>query len=176
MKEAKILRSVALFFVFGITIPLLLFSCSSVKSTENNAIYHDSASTHLRKDSVNTRASVRNDTYAHDSVFRWDSIQVLIKGDTVIRDRWHHLTITKTKTVQVHDTIIGDTYHLVSDTVKVKYYVNRYKYKEKPLTWWERQKLECCGFFMGAFVVVTMLFINERRLRMNEEEKREKES
>ena len=59
-----------------------------------------------------------------------DSVLVYINGDTVIKERWHNLTTTRWKTTTKTDTIFVDIYKFLTDTVKVKYYVNRYKTKE----------------------------------------------
>lgn len=124
------LRSVAFFFVILIITPLLILSCSCAKTAQNNTVYRDSAHTSVRRDSVNQRQIHWHDTRQHDSVFKKDSVLVYIKGDTVIKERWHNLTTTRWKTTTKTDTIVGDTYVFVTDTVKVKQYVNRYKTKE----------------------------------------------
>ena len=124
------LRSVAFFFVILIITPLLILSCSCAKTAQNNTVYRDSAHTSVRRDGVNQRQIHWHDTRQHDSVFKKDSVLVYIKGDTVIKERWHNLTTTRWKTTTKTDTIVGDTYVFVTDTVKVKQYVNRYKTKE----------------------------------------------
>ena len=89
------LRSVALFLAMLIITPLLIFGCSCAKTAQNNTIYHDSAYTSVMLDSVNQRQSHWQDTKQHDSVFRQDSVLVYIKGDTIIKERWHNLTTTR---------------------------------------------------------------------------------
>ena len=120
----------ALFFVILIITPLLTFGCSCAKTAKNNTVYHDIAHTSVRRDSVNQRQIHCQDTQQQDSVFMQDSVLVYINGDTVIKERWHNLTTTMWKTTTKTDTIVGDTYVFVTDTVKVKQYVNRYKTKE----------------------------------------------
>lgn len=110
--------------------PLLIFGCSCAKTAKNNTVYHDSAHTIVRLDSVNQRQIHLQDIQQHDSVFKHDSVLVYIKGDTVIKERWHNLTTTRWKTTTKTDTIVFDIYKFVTDTVRVKYYVNRYKTKE----------------------------------------------
>ena len=83
---------------------------------------------------------------------------VYIKGDTVIKERWHNLTTTSWKTTNKTDTIVRDTYVLVTDTIKVKYYVNRYKTKEveKPVGTWHKIRLfagDCVLLFLAIFAV-----------------------
>lgn len=157
-RKGRNLRSVALFFAVLIITPLLILGCSCAKSAANNTIYRDSAHTSTRHDSVNQRQIHWQDTRQHDSVFKHDSVLVYIKGDTVIKERWHNLTTTKWKTTTKTDTIVGDTYVFVTDTVKVKYYVNRYKTKEveKPASTWQKVRLffgDCVLLFLALVAV-----------------------
>jgi hypothetical protein len=113
---------------------------------------------------VNQRQIHWQDTQQHDSVFKQDSVLVYIKGDTVIKERWHNLTTTRWKTSTKTDTIVGDTYVFVTDTVKVKYYVNRYKTKEveKPVSTWHKIRLfigDCVLLFLA---LVAVCWIKER--------------
>lgn len=157
-RKGRNLRSVALFFAVLIITPLLLFGCSCAKTATNNTVYHDSAHTSVRRDSVNHRQSHWQETQQHDSVFKYDSVLVYIKGDTVIKERWHNLTTTRWKTTSKTDTIVGDIYTFVTDTVKVKYYVNRYKTKEveKPASTWHKTRLligDCVILFLFLLAV-----------------------
>ena len=150
------MRSVALFFVILIITPLLTFGCSCAKTAQNNTVYHDSAHTSARRDSVNQRQIHFQDTQQNDSVFKHDSVLVYIKGDTVIKERWHNLTTTRWKTTTKTDTIFVDIYKFLTDTVKVKYYVNRYKTKEveKPVNTWKKIRL-----FIGDCVLLFLALI-----------------
>lgn len=150
------LRSVAFFFVILIITPLLILGCSCAKTAQNNTVYHDSAHTSVRRDSVSQRQIHWQDTRQHDSVIKQDSVLVYIKGDTVIKERWHNLTTTRWKTTTKTDTIVGDTYVFVTDTVKVKQYVNRYKTKEveKPVSTWKKIRL-----FIGDCVLLFLALI-----------------
>ena len=138
--------------------PLLIFGCSCAKSATNNTVYHDSTHTRVRRDSVNQRQIHCQDTRQHDSIIKHDSVLVYIKGDTIIKERWHNLTTTIWKTTTKTDTIVVDIYKFVTDTVKVKYYVNRYKTKEveKPASTWHKIRLFAgdCGLLFLAFVAV----------------------
>lgn len=157
-RKGRNLRSVALFFAVLIITPLLILGCSCAKSATNNTVYRDSAHTSARRDSVNQRQIHWQDTRQHDSVFKHDSVLVYIKGDTIIKERWHNLTTTRWKTSTKTDTIVGDIYTFVTDTVKVKYYVNRYKTKEveKPASTWQKVRLffgDCVLLFMALVAV-----------------------
>lgn len=164
LRKGRNLRSVAFFFVILIITPLLILGCSCAKTAANNSVYHDSAHTSARRDSVSQRQMHWQDTRQHDSVFKQDSVLVYIKGDTVIKERWHNLTTTKWKTTTKTDTIVGDIYTFVTDTVKVKYYVDRYKTKEveKPVSTWNKIRLfigDCVLLFLA---LVAVNWIKER--------------
>lgn len=136
--------------------PLLIFGCSCAKTAQNNTVYHDSTHTSVRRDSVNQRQIHWQDTRQHDSVIKHDSVLVYIKGDTVIKERWHNITTTRWKTSTKTDTIVGDIYTFVTDTIKVKYYVNRYKTKEveKPASTWQKVRL-----FIGDCVILFLFLL-----------------
>ena len=163
-RKGRNLRSVAFFFVILIITPLLTLGCSCAKTAQNDTVYHDSAHTSVRRDSVNQRQIHWQDTRHGDTVIKQDSVLVYIKGDTVIKERWHNLTTTRWKTTTKTDTIVGDIYTFVTDTIKVKYYVNRYKTKEveKPVGTWHKIRLfagDCVLLFLPIFAV---RWINER--------------
>ena len=157
-RKGRNLRSVALFLAMLIITPLLILGCSCAKTAQNNTVYHDSAHTSVRRDSVNQRQIHCQYTQQHDSVFRQDSVLVYIKGDTVIKERWNNLTTTRWKTTTKTDTIVCDIYKFVTDTVKVKYFVNRYKTKEveKSASTWHKIRLfagDCVLLFLALIAV-----------------------
>lgn len=158
LRKSRNLRSVALFLAMLIITTLLIFGCSCAKTAQNNTVYHDRAHTSVRRDSLNQRQIHWQDTQHHDSVFRQDSVLVYINGDTVIKERWHNLTTTRWKTTTKTDTIVVDIYKFVTDTVKVKYYVNRYKTKEveKPASTWQKVRIfigDCVLLFLALIAV-----------------------
>lgn len=155
-RKGRNLRSVALFIAMLIITPLLILGCSCAKTAQNNTVYNDSAHTSARRDSVNQLQIHLQDTQQHDSVFKHDSVLVYINGDTVIKERWHNLTTIRWKTTTKTDTILVDIYKFVTDTVKVKYYVNRYKTKdvEKPVSTWQKIRL-----FIGDCVLLFLALI-----------------
>lgn len=137
---------------------LLIFGCSCAKTAQNNTVYHDSTHTSVRRDCVNQREIHLQDTRQHDSIFKQDSVLVYVKGDTIIKERWHNLTTTRWNTTTKTDTIVCDIYKFVTDTVKVKYYVNRYKTKEveKPVSTWKKIRLfigDCLLLFLALIAV-----------------------
>lgn len=124
------MHSKAFFLLAGIIAHLFLLSCSCAKIAQNNTNFRDSARISTRQDSINERKSHYSGTYAHDSVFKHDSVLVFIKGDTVIKERWHTMETIKWKTVTKTDTIVGNHYTLAADTVKAKEYIDRWQTKE----------------------------------------------
>lgn len=157
-RKGRNLRSMALFLAMLIITPLLILGCSCAKSATNNTVYHDSTHTSVRRDSVNQREIHLQDTRQHDSIFKQDSVLVYVKGDTIIKERWHNLTTTRWNTTTKTDTIVCDIYKFVTDTVKVKYYVNRYKTKEveKPVSTWKKIRLfigDCLLLFLALIAV-----------------------
>lgn len=163
-RKGRNLRSVALFLVMLTITPLLIFGCSCAKTAQNNTVYHDSAHTSVRRDSVNQRQIHWQDTQQHDSVFKHDSVLIYIKGDTVIKERWHNLTTTRWKTTTKTDTIVFDIYKFATDTVKAKYYVNRYKTKEveKPVSRWHKIRLFAGDCVLIFLAILAVCWINER--------------
>ena len=169
-RKVRNLRSVALFLAMLTITPLLIYGCSCAKTAQNNTVYHDSAHTSVRRDSVNQRQIHWQDTQQHDSVFKHDSVLVYIKGDTVIKERWHNLTTTRWKTSTKTDTIVFDIYKFATDTVKAKYYVNRYKTKEveKPVSRWHKIRLfagDCVLIFLVIFAVCWIIKRIKKRVQ-----------
>lgn len=163
-RKGRNLRSVALFLAMLTITPLLIFGCSCAKTAQNNTVYHDSTHTSVRRDSVNQREIHLQDTRQHDSIFKQDSVLVYVKGDTIIKERWHNLTTTRWNTTTKTDTIVCDIYKFVTDTVKVKYYVNRYKTKEveKPVSTWKKIRLFIGDCLLLFLALISVNWIKER--------------
>lgn len=82
----------------------------------------------------------------HDSIWQHDSVQIMIKGDSVTIDRWHTKYVSK----EVHDT----TYISKTDSVPVPYPVE--VKVEKELNTWQsfRMTLGTIALCMLAVYVV----------------------
>lgn len=164
----------ALSLLFGVIILLLVLSCTSGKSVQNNSIYQRSEVATVQKDSTNNnKEHVRSiGTYAHDSIYNSDSVVVVIVNDTVLKDRWHIRTREKTKYVFLTDTLVKQTdiYHYKTDTLK--YYINRTKYKEveKKLSWWENMKMKIGGFSIFTSIIFAILYALEGAKRRDEQQ------
>jgi hypothetical protein len=117
-----------LLITFSALLFLLLTGCKSVKYVPVESVKHDSTYVYRVR---------------HDSVYRRDSIYVLMKGDTVYkyRDRYLYRDRRSTDTLYVNKT----------DTIRIPYPVD----VVRKLTWWERVK---SGLAVGL-VCFTLLVI-----------------
>lgn len=172
MKKPFLRRSKAFFLLIGIITLFLILGCSCGKSVQNNSISSHREATSMQKDSADTNKERFRymDTYAHDSIYNSDSVVVVVKNDTVLKDRWHFRTTEKTKLVYLVDTMVikKDIYHIRVDTLK--YYVTKTKYKEveKKLSWWEDKKMKYGGVGIVSSFVLACMYATER-VRRNEE-------
>lgn len=144
---AETLLIFALSLAVGAAITLLFGSC-----TRKVYVPQETVRTEYKDRVVE---AVRVDT----AVMR-DSVAVYVNGDTVkiekYRDRW------RTRIIERHDTIVS----VKRDSVAVPYPV------EKPLTKWERAKLDVGGMALGtlgavvvAAIVAVIVWITKRRRR-----------
>lgn len=107
-----------------------------------------------KQDTNNKYLSKWNNIFAHDSIYRKDSVVVQIKGDTVYKDRWHLLTKTNKAYIYKTDTIFSDIYRLATDTIVNTKYVMKWKTKEveKRMSLLTRLRLiigDCFLLFLG---------------------------
>ena len=117
----------------GITIILLasaIWSCRSVKYVPVETVKTD---------------SVYVNKVQRDSIRLQDSIFVFVKGDTVRIEKYKYL---------YRDRAVVDTvYKVQCDTIRVPYPV------EKPLTRWQKWKLDLGGFAMAAIAITVLLMV-----------------
>lgn len=87
------------------------------------------------------------DRIHRDSIHVHDSVFVLIKGDTVFRDKFR---------IVYKDRILRDTAYIhKTDSVQVPYPV------EKPLSRWQNLKLQIGGFALSAIVVIIIIVVGK---------------
>lgn len=155
-KKAQKWLSKALFLLGCVITPLLLFSCASGESVQNNAISHRLEEARNAKDSTSERTSARTDTYAHDSILVRDSIAYIIRGDTVFRDTYHWRTITKTNGWVRTDTVRITRVLDASDSVKVADASTQSKViiEKQELSVWQKIRL-----FIGDCGILLILYI-----------------
>ena len=117
----------------GITIILLasaIWSCRSVKYVPVETVKTD---------------SVYVNKVQRDSIRLQDSIFVFVKGDTVRIEKYKYL---------YRDRVVVDTvYKVQCDTIRVPYPV------EKPLTRWQKWKLDLGGFAMAAIAITVLVVV-----------------
>ena len=105
----------------------LLFSCKAV---------------YVPVESVRTEY---RDNYVRDSIFRYDSIFVKGKGDTLIVERYRYLYRDK----MVRDSVF------VNDTVRVPYPVEVEK-RVKYVSGWQNFQIWCGRILLGAIIVILL--------------------
>ncbi|MDD3037144.1 hypothetical protein [Bacteroides sp.] len=85
------------------------------------------------------------DRLQRDSIHVLDSVFMLVKGDTVFRDRYR---------IEYRDKLIRDTTYIhKTDSVQVPYLV------EKKLSRWQSVKLELGGWAFGIIVLFALLIV-----------------
>ena len=92
---------------------------------------------------VTTKIEYR-DNFVKDSIFRYDSVFVKDKGDTLIMERYRYLYINKI----VKDSIF------INDTIRVPYPVEVVKEVKAPLTGWQNFQVWC-----GRIALIVLLII-----------------
>ena len=93
----------------------------------------------VRLDSIYLTQTLR------DSIYKYDSIYVRDKGDTVFVDRYRYLFVDKLR----RDTM----YISRIDTLRVPYPV------EKELTRWQQFRLDVGGYAIFAIVIVILIVV-----------------
>lgn len=113
-----------------LSVCLMIVSCRSVKYVPVETVKTD---------------SVYVNKVQRDSIRLQDSIFVFVKGDTVRIEKYKYL---------YRDRVVVDTvYKVQCDTIRVPYPV------EKPLTRWQKWKLDLGGFAMAAIVITVLVVV-----------------
>ena len=89
----------------------------------------------------------------HDSIWQHDSVQIMIKGDSVTIDRWHTKYVSK----EVHDT----TYIAKTDSVPVPYPVEKLVPAE--LTTWQKLRMNIGTFMIFATLLFAVGWLLKRK-------------
>jgi len=92
---------------------------------------------------IETTKTEYRDNYIRDSIFRYDSVYIKEKSDTLIIERHQYRYQYKN---------IRDSIH-ITDTIKVPYPVEVIKEVKKPLTGWQNFQLWC-----GRIAIIAVLF------------------
>ena len=112
--------------LFLAAIATLLCSCESVKCIP-----------------VETTKIEYRDNFVRDSIFRYDSVFVKDKGDTLILEKFIYLY----KNRIVKDSIF------INDTIRVPYPVEVVKQVKAPLTSWQSFQIWCGRFALFALLL-----------------------
>lgn len=119
-----------LLYIILLMLAICLTSCRSIKYIPVETV----------KTEYKTRDSIR-----FDSIYEHDSIFLVVKGDTVYKEKYRYkyryLTINKTDTV------------MLTDSVQIPYPV------EKQLTRWQQMKIELGGWAVGVIVILSIVLM-----------------
>ena len=110
----------------------MIYSCKSVKYIP-----------------VETTKIEYRDNFVKDSIFRYDSVFVKDKGDTLILERYKYLY----KNRIVKDSIF------INDTIRVPYPVEVIKHVKSPLTSWQSFQIWCGRFALFALLLACIYFV-----------------
>jgi len=95
------------------------------------------------------------DNYVRDSIYRYDSIYVKEKGDTLILERYRYLYRDK----WIRDSVF------ICDTIRVPFPVEIVKQVKKPLTSWQNFQVWCGRISLSAVLGIIAYFVL-RKLRI----------
>ena len=112
--------------LFFAAIATMLYSCKSVKYIPV----------------VTTKIEYR-DNFVRDSIFRYDSVFVRDKGDTLILEKYRYL---------YKNSIVKDSV-FINDTIRVPYPVEVMKHVKSPLTSWQSFQIWCGRFALFALLL-----------------------
>lgn len=119
-----------LLYIILLMLAICLTSCRSIKSVPVETVKTE----YKRRDSIR-----------FDSIYEHDSIFLVVKGDTVYKEKYQYkyryLTINKTDTV------------MLTDSVQIPYPV------EKQLTRWQQMKIELGGWAVGVIVILSIVLM-----------------
>lgn len=95
---------------------------------------------------------------SRDTVIERDSVVLMVKGDSVVKEVWRWRDRVSVVRDTVRDGQARAYARVVRDTVSVPYAVEVVKEVEKPLSWWEKT-LRGCGWAAIAAVVLTAAWL-----------------
>jgi len=120
---------------------LLVFLCSACKTPHYIPV-------------ETTKIEYRN-SHVRDSIFRYDSIFVKEKGDTLIFERHRHMYINKT----IRDSIF------INDTIRIPYPFEVVKEVKAPLSNWQHFQLWCGRIALTVALLYTLYIVYFARKR-----------
>ena len=118
--------------LFLAAIATMLYSCKSIKYLP-----------------VETTKIEYRDNFVRDSIFRYDSVFVKDKGDTLILEKYRYLY----KNRIVKDSIF------INDTIRVSYPVEVIKQVKAPLTSWQSFQIWCGRIALFSLLLACIYFV-----------------
>jgi len=93
------------------------------------------------------------DKIVRDSIYRYDSVFVKEKGDTLIMERYRYLY----KNRFIRDSVF------INDTIRVPYPVEVVKQVKKPLTGWQNFQVWCGRIALAGVLILFFSFVLKRK-------------
>ena len=137
-----------------LTLALLMAACSKKVYVPVERVRIDSTAVY-RADSLTRILATR------DTVIERDSVVLMVKGDSVVKEVWRWRDRVSVVRDTVRDGQTRAYTRVVRDTVSVPYAVEVVKEVEKPLSWWEKT-LRGCGWVAIAAVALTAAWLAVR--------------
>ena len=142
-RDAADIKHLVIGLIMGLIACALITMCTGCTTTQYVPVIEHKTDT------------VYQNKVKHDSIWQHDSVQIMIKGDSVTIDRWHTKYVSK----EVHDT----TYISKTDSVPVPYPVEKLVPAE--LTWWQQTRLHIANIMLWAMLIAVVVWVGKRHIK-----------
>ena len=142
-RDAADIKHLVIGIIMGLIACALITMCTGCTTTQYVPVIEHKTDT------------VYQNKVKHDSIWQHDSVQIMIKGDSVTIDRWHTKYVSK----EVHDT----TYISKTDSVPVPYPVEKLVPAE--LTWWQQTRLHIANIVLWALLIAVVVWVGKRHIK-----------
>lgn len=142
-RDAADIKHLVIGLIMGLIACALITMCTGCTTTQYVPVIEHKTDT------------VYQNKVKHDSIWQHDSVQIMIKGDSVTIDRWHTKYVSK----EVHDT----TYISKTDSVPVPYPVEKLVPAE--LTWWQQTRLHMANIALWALLIAVVVWVGKRHIK-----------
>ena len=140
-RDAADIKHLVIGLIMGLIACALITMCTGCTTTQYVPVIEHKTDT------------VYQNKVKHDSIWQHDSVQIMIKGDSVTIDRWHTKYVSK----EVHDT----TYIAKTDSVPVPYPVEKLVPAE--LTTWQKLRMNIGTFMIFATLLFAVGWLLKRK-------------
>jgi hypothetical protein len=140
-RDAADIKHLVIGLIMGLIACALITMCTGCTTTQYVPVIEHKTDT------------VYQNKVKHDSIWQHDSVQIMIKGDSVTIDRWHTKYVSK----EVHDT----TYISKTDSVPVPYPVEKLVPAE--LTTWQKLRINIGTFMIFATLLFAVGWLLKRK-------------